>query len=39
MNGVSIAFDGGDEMSQTWSMFTGAGQEAQTHTMHFRRAR
>ena len=39
MNGVSIAFDGGDEMSQTWSMFPGAGQETQTHTMHFRRAR
>lgn len=37
MNGVSIAFDGGDEMSQTWSMFPGAGQETQTHTMHFRR--
>ena len=39
MNGVSIAFDGGDEMSQTWSMFPGSGQETQTHTMHFRRAR
>ena len=39
MNGVSIAFDGGDEMSQTWSMFPGAGQETQTHTMHFRRLR
>ena len=37
MNGVSIAFDGGDEMSQTWSMYPGAGQEPQTHTMHFRR--
>ena len=37
MNGVSIAFDGGDEMSQTWSMFPGSGQETQTHTMHFRR--
>lgn len=39
MNGVSIAFDGGDEMSQTWSMFPGAGQETKTHTMHFRRLR
>ncbi len=39
MNAVSIAFDGGDEMSQTWSMFPGAGQETKTHTMHFRRAR
>ena len=39
MNAVSIAFDGGDEMSQTWSMFPGAGQETQTHTMHFRRLR
>ena len=39
MNGVSIAFDGGDEMSQTWTMFPGPGQETQTHTMRFRRAR
>lgn len=39
MNGVSIAFDGGDEMSQTWSMSPGPGQETQTHTMHFRRFR
>ena len=39
MNGVSIAFDGGDEMSQTWSMFAGPGQETKTHTMRFRRAR
>ncbi|MCE2483781.1 MAG: hypothetical protein J4F33_13145 [Alphaproteobacteria bacterium] len=39
MNGVSIAFDGRDEMSQTWSMFAGPGQETKTHTMRFRRAR
>ncbi len=36
MNSVSIAFEGGDEMSQTWSMFDGSGQMA--HTMTFRRA-
>ena len=36
MNSVSIAFDGGDEMSQAWSMFDGSGQ--MTHTMTFRRA-
>ena len=36
MHSVSIAFDGGDEMSQTWSMYEG-GEEKMTHTMTFRR--
>ncbi len=36
MHSVSIVFDGGDEMSQTWSMYAG-GEEKMTHTMTFRR--
>lgn len=36
MHSVSIAYDGGDEMSQTWSMYQG-GEEVMTNTMTFRR--
>ena len=36
MHSVSIAFDGGDEMSQTWSMYQG-GEEKMTNTTTFRR--
>ena len=36
MHSVSIAFDGGDEMSQTWSMYEG-GEKKMTNTMTFRR--
>ena len=38
MHSVSIAFDGEDTMSQTWTMFEG-GNETMAHTMTYRRVR
>lgn len=38
MHSVSIAFNGSDEMSQTWTMYEG-GKETMSHTMTYRRVR
>ncbi|MDE3000492.1 MAG: hypothetical protein OXU79_15565 [Gemmatimonadota bacterium] len=38
MHAVSIAFDGADAMSQTWTMYEG-GKETMAHTMTYRRVR
>lgn len=38
MHSVSIAFDGEDVMSQTWTMYEG-GKETMSHTMTYRRVR
>ncbi len=38
MHSVSIAFDGEDVMSQTWTMYEG-GKETMAHTMTYRRVR
>ena len=38
MHAVSIAFDGPDVMSQTWTMYEG-GKETMAHTMTYRRVR
>ena len=36
MHSVSIAFNGSDEMSQTWTMYEG-GKQTMSHTMTYRR--
>ncbi len=36
MHAVSIAFDGSEEMSQTWSMYD-QGKKTMSHTMTYRR--
>ena len=38
MHSVSIAFNGPDEMSQTWTMYEG-GKQTMSHTMTYRRVR
>ena len=38
MHSVSIAFNGPDEMSQTWTMYEG-GKETMSHSMTYRRVR
>ena len=38
MHSVSIAFNGSDEMSQTWTMYEG-GKQTMSHTMTYRRVR
>ena len=38
MHAVSIAFDGSEEMSQTWSMYD-QGKKTMSHTMTYRRVR
>ncbi len=38
MHSVSIAFDGADGMSQTWTMYEN-GKETMAHTMSYRRVR